>query len=411
MTTFIPFKDRIAVVSGFILYVVKRYAHDRASSIAAALAYTSLLSLVPLMAIALSMLAAFPVFSHLRAEIEGWVFTNFVPSVGQVLQDQVSNFISNAGRLSAAGIIGLAVTAIMLLVTIETAFNGIFRIDRPRSALSRLLVYWTMMTLGPLLIGASISVQGYLASLAFWDLPHHMSTRWAALLPTGLSILAFIVMFATIPNRQVLTKDAAVGGVVGGLLFAVLRWGFAFYVGHVGGYSSVYGAVAVVPIVLFWMFLSWVVVLIGAEITASLPEWRAGYAIHSASTTGERRLSICLEMLFVLRAMALEAGGGAKRQRLMAATTCTEPEFLGVIRRLIQKGYVSATDKGRYVLSRDLSTLPLAQLVHDLDLSLGLDDRVAPDAPWRARAIPLLALAHEGQRAALEAPLAEILEA
>lgn len=410
MTPSQPIRNSATALAGFVVYVAKRYARDRASNIAAALAYTSLLSLVPMMAIALAMLAAFPVFSGLRAQIEAWVFTNFVPSVGQVVQDQVSNFVANAGRLSAAGIIGLAVTAVMLLVTIETAFNGIYRIDRHRSALSRLLVYWTMMTLGPLLIGASISVQGYISSLPFWNLPFQASARWAALLPTILSILAFTVMFATIPNRQVLTKDAAVGGVIGGLLFAALRWGFGYYIGHFGGYSSVYGAVAAVPIVLFWMFLSWVVVLIGAEITASLPEWRAGYGVHSSATTGERRLSISLEMLWELRQTSQEQGGGTMRNRLMAATACTEAEFLSVMRRLTNKGYASHTDKGRYVLARDLTRVTLGQLVHDLDLGLGLDNRVAPDAPWRARALPLLVQAHQGQLSMLEVPLAEVLQ-
>lgn len=403
-------QDRLVTLYGFILYVAKRYGRDRASSIAAALAYTSLLSLVPLMAIALAMLAAFPVFSGLRAQIEAWVFTNFVPSVGHVVQDQVGSFVANAGRLSSAGIVGLAVTAIMLLVTIETAFNGIYRIDRPRSALSRLLVYWTMMTLGPLLIGASVSVQGYLSSLPFWNMPYHASALWAGLLPTILSILAFTVMFATIPNRQVLSKDAIVGGVTGGLLFALLRLVFGYYIGHFGSYSSVYGAVAVVPIVLFWMFLSWVVVLIGAEITASLPEWRAGYGIHSNATSGERRLSISLEILSVLREASRGEGGGVARNRLMASTACTEADFQGVMRRLTQKGYASHTDRGRYVLARDLANISLGQLVHDLDLSLGLDDRVAPQAPWRARALPLLDLAHQGQLTALEMPLAEVLQ-
>ena len=190
----------------FIRYVAARFDRDHASSVAASLAYTSLLSLVPLMAIALGMLAAFPVFTPWRIQIENWIFINFVPAVGHVVQEQVSLFIANAGRLSAAGIIGLGVTAIMLLVTIETSFNKIFRVDRHRSALSRLLVYWTIMTLGPLLVGAALSVQAYLLAFTDWQTHLVITNALAGLLPTLASVAIFSVMYAAIPNRPILAQ-------------------------------------------------------------------------------------------------------------------------------------------------------------------------------------------------------------
>ena len=399
----------VRVLLEFSRYVYKRYDRDQASSIAASLAYTSLLSLVPLMAIALAMLAAFPVFGGLRERIETWVFANFVPAVGDMLQSQVENFVANAGRLSAAGIVGLAVTAVMLLAAIETALNDIFRVDRPRSALSRVLVYWTMMTLGPLLIGAALSVQGYLASLPVWEGSGDWTSQLAAPLPILLTVIAFTVMFASIPNRQVLSRDAVTGGVVAGALFALLRWGFAYYIASSGAYTTVYGAVAVVPIILFWMFLSWVAVLIGAEVTAALAEWRAGYAKHGRATTGERRLAIALEILWVLHHASMTGHGGTGRRSLLSATTVGELEVMGVIRRLAMRGYVAFTGKSKVLLARDLSAVTLGDLISALDLGLGLDDRVAPEAPWRARAVPLLAQAHEGMGQALSVSLAEIL--
>ncbi len=401
-------KAALHAAPGFARYVIARYRKDHASSVAASLAYTSLLSLVPLMAIGLGMLAVFPVFSPLRVQIEAWLFTNFVPAVGEVLKDQVGNFIGNAGRLSAAGIIGLVVTAVMLLVTIETSFNTIFRVDRPRSALSRLLVYWTMMTLGPLLVGASLSVQGYLATLTLWQQSMTVTDHLAALLPTILSIMVFAVMFAAIPNRQVPFKDALTGGVIGGLLFAVLRWGFAYYITSSGAYASVYGAVAAVPIVLFWMFLSWVVVLVGAEITASLSEWRAGFALHAKAASGERRLAVALEVLASLNDAARKGSGGIGRNTLLAETAASEADLMAVMRRLYVIGYAAPSNKGRILLARDLTTVSLHDLIHALDLGLGLDDRVAPDAPWRERVLPLLALAHEGMGKALDVTLAEV---
>lgn len=390
----------------FAHYVASRYRKDRASSVAASLAYTSLLSLVPLMAIGLAMLAAFPVFATFRIQIENWIFTNFVPAVGHVVQDQISLFIANAGRLSAAGIIGLGVTAIMLLVTIEIAFNHIFRVDKHRSALSRVLVYWTMMTLGPLLVGASLSVEGYLSGLSGWQLTGPI----AALLPTLLSIIVFAVMFAAIPNRAVPPIDALWGGILAGLLFAALRKGFAIYIVRSDAYGSVYGAVAAIPIVLFWMFLSWVVVLIGAEVTASLAEWRSGFAIHAKAASAERRLALALETLWVLYQSARNGHQGGGRRHLLKATTATEAELMGILRRLYAAGLAAPANKGRILLTRDLTCVNLKDVITALDLKLGIDDRVAPDAPWRARLLPLLAQAHDGMSPALEMPLAELFQ-
>ena len=394
----------------FTHYVIKRFRHDHASSVAASLAYTSLLSLVPLMAIALAMLAAFPVFGLLRVQIENWIFINFVPAVGQVVQDQIRLFIANAGRLSAAGIVGLGVTAIMLLVTIETAFNHIFRVDKHRSAMSRLLVYWTMMTLGPLVVGASLSIEGDVSSLPGWQHGLTFVEHLASILPTALSIAIFSLMFAIIPNRPIPPWDAVVGGIISGLLFSVLRWSFAYYIVNTQAYTTVYGAVAVVPIVLFWMFLSWVIVLIGAEVTASLAEWRSGYAVRSTSTTGERRLALALEVLSILYDAAQHGHGGSGRRHLLTATTASDAELMGVIRKLYAAGLAAPAAKGQILLARDLSSVSLKDLIMQLDLGLGLDDRVAPEAPWRARVLPLLAQAHSGMDPALSVSLAKLFQ-
>ncbi len=396
----------------FALYVLRRYSRDRASSVAASLSYTSLLSLVPLMAIALAMLAAFPVFGDMRSTIEDWVFANFVPTVGEALQGQVSSFIANAGRLSAAGIIGLGVSAIMLLVTIETALNLVFRVARPRSPLARLFVYWTLLTLGPLLIGASLSLQGYFTLFNTWAAGATGATTMGATLmapvPTLLSIAAFTVLYALVPNRLVKPRDALAGGITAGLLFAVLRWGFALYVLRSGAYSTIYGAVAVVPIVLFWMFLSWAVVLVGAEITASLPEWRAGYAVAERRAPGERRLALALEVLAILHAAAARGNGAVARSALLAASGAPEAEVAGILRRLLAQSFIAVTTRHRYLLARDLGTVPLAGLVQALDLALGLDDAIAATATWRPQAEQAITAARNRAEEALALPLASL---
>ena len=399
---------RVHLLRLFVNYVAGRYRKDRASSVAASLAYTSLLSLVPLLAIALAMLAAFPVFSPLRVQIENWIFINFVPAIGHVVQDQISLFIANAGRLSAAGIVGLGVTAIMLLVTVETAFNHIFRVDRHRSALSRLLVYWTILTLGPLLVGASLSLESYFSALPFWHGGGTVWADWAALLPTLTSMMLFAVMYAAIPNRPVPPMDAATGGVAAGLLFALLRWGFGYYIASSQAYTTVYGAVAVVPIVLFWMFLSWVIVLIGAETTAALAEWRSGYAQHTKSAHGERRLTLALAVLYLLYQASRTGQRGCGRRHLLTHTQAGEAELMGVVRKLYRGNLVTTDTHGHVILAHALDCLSLKDLVVVLDLELGLDAQLAAKAPWREHVLPALAQAHRDVDQALGVTLAHL---
>lgn len=291
MTNRIGWIKRMVQMVGFARFVAHRYRHDNVSRMAAALSYTSLLSLVPLLSIALAVLAAFPSFGDVRAQMMDWAFANLVPAVGSIVQEQMNRFIANAGRLTAIGVVGLGVSAIMLLVTIESAFNSIFRVERDRSAISRLLVYWTVLTLGPLLMGAALSLQGYVTAANRWQLARSVSPYLAAPLPFILTTATFTIMFASLPNRRVRLGDAFAGAIASSALFAGLRWGFGLYVTSSEAYTNLYGAVAVVPIFLLWMFLSWAVVLIGAQVTAALPEWRAGRHPGEHGPQAEHRLN------------------------------------------------------------------------------------------------------------------------
>lgn len=394
---------------GFLRFVAKRFQADGATRIAAALSYTSLLSLVPLIAIALAMLAAFPAFDAIRADLIGAAVKNLVPAIGNVVETQISRFIANAGKLTAAGVVGLALTAVMLLVTIERAFNMIFRVARERPLLSKLLIYWTGLTLGPLLLGVAVSLQGYVAAAKAWPMAQAVSPMLSLPLPFLLTVLVFTGLYAAIPNRRVLVKDAVAGAVVAAVLFAGLRWGFAFYVTSSKAYTNLYGAVAAVPIFLFWMFLSWGVVLVGAEITAALPEWRAGHHETTRRAKGARRLTLALEVLARLQQAMTAASKGAARQDLLAATAAAEPELNAVLQKLCDSGFAAPLAGGRHLLARDLDHTTLADLATALELNLALDDELLSAAPWRAKVAPLVAEARERQRAALDVPLRDLV--
>lgn len=400
---------RVKAIVGFARYVARRYREDGASRMAMALSYTSLLSLVPLLAIALAMLAAFPVFDGIRRDLMTMAFQNLVPAVGSVVQVQVDRFMGNAGRLTAAGIVGLIFTAIMLLVTIEGAFNLVFRVARERSALSKLLVYWTVLTLGPLLIGTSLSLQGYLAAANKWQLTQVISPFIARPLPFMLSALAFTGLFATIPNRRVRLTDALIGALAAAVLFAALRWGFAYYITSSKAYANLYGAVAAVPIFLFWMFLSWAVVLVGAEVTAALPEWRAGYHLTAPRAQGARRLTLALDVLALLLKAAVDNTQGLSRRDLLAATAAAERDLAPVLRRLCAAGFAAPLSGSRFLLARDLDAATLDDLIVALDLDLALDSSFAAASPWRTKVETLIVAARDAHKQALRLPLKRLL--
>lgn len=405
------YRARAMRMAGLFRYVMARFQQDRAAGMAASLSYTSLLSLVPLLAIALAMLAAFPVFDGIRKDLMTMAFQNFVPAVGSVVQTQVDRFMANAGKLTAAGVVGLVFTAIMLLVTIEDCFNRVFRVARQRSALSKLLVYWTVLTLGPLLIGTSLSVQGYLTAARKWQMAQAISPLIAIPLPFLLSALTFTGLFAAIPNRRVRLKDALIGGAVAALLFAGLRWGFAIYITSSKAYTNLYGAVAAVPIFLFWMFLSWAVVLIGAEFTAALPEWRAGYHLAERRAQGARRLTVALDVLALLLKASMEATQGLSRRDLLAATALSERDLSPVLRKLCATGFAAPLAGSRFLLARDLETATLDDLIVALELELTLDDSVAASSPWRAKVEECIETARQAHRDTLCVPLKGLLAA
>lgn len=402
-------RHRAKAFAAFVRYVLDRYAKDGASRMAAALSYTSLLSLVPLLAIALAMLAAFPVFDPIRKDLLSMAFQNLVPSIGSVVQDQLNRFIANAGRLTAAGVIGLVFSAVMLLVSIEGSFNLIFRVARERSMLSRLLVYWTGLTLGPLLVGTALSLQGYMTAMKSWQVTQAISPLLNLPLPFLLTVLAFTGLYAAIPNRRVRLKDALAGAAVAAVLFALLRWGFGIYITSSKAYTNIYGAVAAVPIFLFWMFLSWAVVLAGAEVTAALPEWRAGHHRHALRARGARQLTLALDVLAGLLRAAVDNTKGLSRNDLLELTAVSEHQLNPVLRRLCAAGFAAPLAGNRFLLARDLGAATLDDLVMALELELALDDMIACGSGWRARVEPLIDQARDTHRTTLGVTLKELL--
>jgi membrane protein len=267
----------------FLRYVTVRLQEDRCTQMAASLTFTTLLSVVPLITIALTLFSVFPVFSEYSAHIKEFILTNMVPETGgRIVTRYMEQFAESASRLTAVGLVFLAVTAMLLMLTIDNAFNMIWRVSRPRSLLQRVLVYWAVLTLAPLLVGGSLTLTSWLVGFSAAYAQQIPSIRMDALrlIPVVMTTAAFTLLFRVVPNRFVPMRHAVTGGLIAALAFESMNRGFAFYIAHFSTYKLVYGAFASVPIFLMWVYFSWLTVLFGAIVTASLSHWRSTHSLR-----------------------------------------------------------------------------------------------------------------------------------
>jgi membrane protein len=257
----------------FLYRVWRHFIDDRCQRNAAALAYTTLLALVPLAAVVFSALSMFPVFEEWALTLEEFVYKNLVPAAGDVIKEHLQRFTEHTGKLTAIGAVFLVVGAVLLLFTIEETFNEIWHVQEGRRMSQRVLSYWAVLTLGPLLIGASLSLTPYLISLTLSSnqavLAQAQSYALAAL-PFVFEVLAFLILYMVVPNCIVRFRDALVGGVVAAILFEIVKRGFAWFVLNFASYQVIYGALATIPIFLIWIYISWLVVLVGAAVVVVL---------------------------------------------------------------------------------------------------------------------------------------------
>jgi membrane protein len=258
----------------FCAAVARRFQEERATQTAGSLAYTSLLSMVPLITVALAIASAFPAFSNAIDTLQTFLFDNVLPDAPglDAVTEQIDSFTRNAGRLTAIGIIGFMVTAVMLMLTIDSALNRIFRVQRRRSLARNVFIYGAVLTLGPVLIGVSLSMTMGLAGALGLETPGVMVRELLRSLPFLFTCAALALLYGVVPACRVELRHALIGGIVAGIGFEVAKRAFAFYLHQVPTYALIYGAFATIPLFLIWLYVSWVVVLAGAVFTAMLPE-------------------------------------------------------------------------------------------------------------------------------------------
>jgi len=353
--------EKLLLLAGaFIGYVMRRFFVDRCLRMAAGLSYTSLLAVVPLSAIAFSMLAAFPVFEGMREQFQNAVFANLLPQSAEAMQSYLDQFVQNTTSLSAIGIIALAATAVLLLGAIEADMNEIFKVRKPRRLVPRLLVFWSMITLGPLLLGASFSLSTYFFAATEWmglDLFSGPRGYLSKSLPTLILIVLMSLFYVAVPNRPVTVKSALFGGIAAGLLFTILRQIFGWYVATFPTYQNIYGALSVVPIFLVWMYLSWAVVLLGAVATSVMDEWKVAKGRPLLlNNQPVPSLQNAISLLTIFYDVAANRGE-ISREQLLKLSGLDEMTNDRILEKLKTGQLVAETADANLVLCRDLSTV------------------------------------------------------
>ncbi|MFM6985619.1 MAG: YihY family inner membrane protein [Hydrogenophaga sp.] len=370
----------------------ERFREDRLGVTASSLTFTTTISLVPLFTVALAIFSAFPVFARLQTTLQRWLIESLVPdNIARPVLSYLNQFAAKAEQMGWLGALFLLVTALALILTIDRKLNDIWRVRTSRPLAQRILVYWAVLTLGPLLLAASLSVTSYVLSA---------SRGMVSAVPGGVRFLLDAVQFGLflggiaalykyVPNTRVRWRHALVGGlfVASGLELAksLLAW----YLAQVPTYSIVYGTFATVPILLIWFYLAWVIVLLGAVVTAYLPSLMAG--IERRGNSPGWRFQLALEMLERLQAArhARERGlslDTMAQQLKVDALHLEEP--LAAMLALDWLGCLDET-QGRYVLLQDPGQLPLAPLAQ----RLLLPDAASTAAFWHASGLRSLTVA------------------
>jgi membrane protein len=355
------------------LMLRERFREDRLGLSASSLTFTTTIALVPFVTVALALFTAFPMFGKLQANLQGWLVQSLVPdAISRQVLGYLTQFAGKASRLGGVGLAALVVSAIALVLTIDRTLNGIWRVRRPRRLGERVMIYWAAITLGPVLLGVSLGSTSYLVS-ASRGLVQGVPGVLTFVLNTFEFLLlagALTALYRYVPHTPVRRTHAAAGGVFAAVGIELAKRLLAWYIGLVPTYSMVYGAFATVPILLVWIYIAWVIVLLGAVIAAYLPSLLAGVRRRGGGHGWQFQLA--LEVLGHLQAARTGARRGLTVGELATTMEVEELQLEPVLQTLVQLDWIGrlneidAQEATRYVMLADVQSTALEPLLRHL---------------------------------------------
>jgi len=348
-----------------ILRASRRFVADQCIQRASALAYASLLAIVPLVVLGVSVFTSFQAFDKVSSYLSHLLLDSLVPTSRLQVQEYLSQVTSKATALSLFGIAGLLFTATALINTMEEAFNHIWRITRSRSLIAKFITFWSVLTLSPILVGLSISITSYFAALPLMEQVSASASAMGQvpfLLPWCISSLAMMSLYMALPNTSVPFRHALLGGLMAGALFELTKYGFTFYVTELAHYEKLYGALGTLPVFLVWLYLVWVVVLLGAEVAFCLhhPEQAKQQSGKSLYRVGECQF---FRWFIILRAAEMRNQGKILMmpqliEELDAPTNFLQEWLDDLVERGLLKPAIDHGDAG-WIPGRDATTMQL----------------------------------------------------
>jgi len=348
-------------------YAAQRAQEKKLTQVASSLTFTTVLALVPLLAVVLALFTAFPLFGEFRKALEGFLVNSLLPpTVSDTVMSYLNQFAAQASGLTAVGTVFLLGVSVMLIMTIDTVLNDIWQVEQRRPLRQRMLVYWAIISLGPILAGASLWITSYLTQQALFNVGKISPGMRVALsfIPMVITGLAFSALFVFVPNRQVYWRDALAGGFGTAVVLEVMKSGFAYYITKFPSYTVIYGAFATLPIFLLWIYLSWLAILFGAMVAATLPSLRLRRWAEKRQTGAT--FVDAIRIIRLLRSAQGTSSPGRSTRFLGAHLRLHDNELLHVLRTLKALGYVVPTqEKGldHWVLACDLREALLGRLI------------------------------------------------
>lgn len=403
--------DRIDRERGttFFRFLVRRFLDDRCLESAGALSYTTVFALVPLSTVVFAILAAFPFFDAWTQALIDFVFRNFVPEAASTVAGTLQELARSARQLSWQGLAALAVSVLLVMLAIEQTFDRIWRVPKPRPTLWRLVVYWTLLTLGALLAVSSLAISTWLFALpAFAQANASLGQQALRAMPFIVAFVVFAAAYRLIPNRPVPLRFALAGALLAAVLFETAKHGFAWYLRNTS-FEQLYGALAVIPIFLVWVWLSWLVVLLGASLAASLGAFR--YQPRHRRLPAGAELYACLRLLARLEE-SRRHGRGLDAEALRALEPAlTDDLCQRLLGGLADLDIVQRGESGAWLPVRDLASVTLEDLHERLGLRLPPTGCALPGSDDRIGQAALAALRHLRQPldTALRHPLSDFL--
>ena len=350
------------VVWPFVRYVFSSFGEHGGAKTSAYLTYTSLFALVPLMTVGYSVLSLIPELKEVGEHAQSYIFQHFLPESTSRAQEYLQGFARQASNLTGVGIIVLFVTSALMLVNVESAFNQIWHVRKGRKGVNALLVYWAVLSIGPILLGMALALTSYLGLMkvisTYSPLPG-TEKYFLAILPLLLSTMAFALFYIAIPNTRVNVRHGMLGGFVAAVLFEVARWGMTLFVALFPTYALVYGAFAVVPLFLIWVYVCWNILLLGAEFVRALKYF------HPDAGGKQTFLSNLLSVLHLLLHRQKAGQTMSEAQIHEELHWMSASQWDACFDGLVKCGLIVVDENGQLALVRNLHNYTYGNLVAD----------------------------------------------